>query len=327
MIPAGDYRLYGGDDNLGQFRIIQAEQRFRSALRWLADFESATWPEVRMFLASYCPPGDMLEALIFKVDEWEGKLKPSNVAEKGRSLRSELYLAMASFRRGLDPLSLVGSIVSPLDQHDTLPWDIISERAYLRPFQGDGGFLTITGPPRQGKTGVAMLYAEMFLRHDPRAVVLSNVILSHPVERFHETEGMRALIGHVKKAIPERRKWLWIFDDAGLEWLKQRAMAGTALDLERFARIVPKHGGSFIYIDQREGGVPTTISEFAESRIRCLRPGFAVLRIPDLPPAVRDIPRPLTPYISEARSTFSIDMTFEELSREIPRPPQGREVG
>src|SRR3989304_2885284 len=105
MIPAGDYRLYGGDDNLGQFRIIQAEQRFRSALRWLAGFESGPRPQ--------------------------GRMVP----------RSELYLAMASFRRGLDPLSLVGSIVSPLDQHDTLPWDIISERAYLRPFQGAGGGL------------------------------------------------------------------------------------------------------------------------------------------------------------------------------------------
>jgi len=322
---AGDFNLLSSaDDNLGQFRLIQAEQRFRSAYRWLADFESATWAEVRIFLSSFCPPGQMFELLLGRVREFEDKgVRPFEVHDPDRGrLDDELRIAASEFRRGLDPLSLIGSTISPLDQSDTLPWRVISEWAWLGPFAGSGGFLTVTGPPRMGKTGLACNIAEMWLRSDPEAVVLSNVILREPVDRFYEAPSLSALVEHVRECINGGRRWLWVFDDAGLEWLKQQAMRGSSIDLEKFARIVPKHGGSFIYIDQREGGIPTTISEFSESRVRCLRPGFALVRLPDLVGAVRDVPKPRTPYISEARSSFLIDLTFEDLVAEIPRPPE-----
>src|SRR3990172_3076078 len=311
-----------GDDNLGQFRLTQAEQRFRSALRWLFDFEGVTWPEVRMFLSSYCVPGPAFEAFLTRFREWEKRgLRPSEVQEDGRGLEDELRLAMAEFRVGLDPLSLVGSIISPLDENEALPWRIIHEDAWLAPFAGSGGFLTITGAPRMGKTGKACLIMEAWLRRDPNAIVLSNVIMKHPILRIFEVPSVSRLSETVNEAVLEGRRWLWVFDDAGLEWLKQRAMAGTSIGLEQFARIVPKHGGSFVYIDQREGGIPTTISEFTDSRIRCLRPGFAQVRLPDFTGSVRDIPKPQLPYISEARSAFLIDMDLAELIKSIPRPP------
>ncbi len=321
MIPDG--WVEEGNDKLGQFRIIQAEQRFRSAYRWLADFDGATWPEVRVFLSSFCPPGPEFEAFLLKFHEWESKgLRPASVREDGRWLEDELRIAMASFRRGLDPLSLVGSIISPTDHGDSLPFDVINDRAFLDPFAGSGGFLTITGPPRMGKTGIACLLMEAWLRYNPRAVVLTNVLMAHRVDRVHEIPGVKALSENVNRCVMTGTKWLWVFDDAGLEWIKQRAMSGTSIDLEQFARIVPKHGGSFIYIDQREGGIPTTIAEFAESRIRSFRPGFAQVRLPRLNGFIRDIPRSTTPYISEARSAFIVDMDIRKMIEMVPAPPK-----
>lgn len=323
----GDWNLIEDEaGKLGQFRIIQAEQRYRSALRWLELFESATWPEVRVFLSSFCPPGEIFEVLLSRCRTWEEKaIPPWKVKEDGKRLDDELRLAMAEFRKGFDSLSLIGSVISPLDEGDTLPFRMV-EPVLLDPFAGSGGFLTITGPPRKGKTGFACLVMEAWLRADPRAWVLTNVIMSHAMDRVHETSGVTALRQRVVQAVKERRKWLWVFDDAGLKWLKQRAMSGTNIELEQFARIVPKHGGSFIYIDQREGGIPTTIGEFADSRIRCLRPGFALARLPDFSGAVRDIPKPLSPYISEARSAFLIDSDIQGLIEAIPRPSETVEV-
>ena len=326
MIPDGWVELE--KDNLGQFRIIQAEQRFRSALRWLADFEGATWAEVRVFLSSYCPPGTEFEAFLIRFHDFEKSgLRPAEVREDGgRWLEDELRVAMASFRRGLDPLSLIGSVISPTDHGDSLTFDVINDSAFMDPFAGSGGFLTITGPPRMGKTGIACLLMEAWLRRNPRAIVLTNVLMAHRIDRVVEVSGVKALSENVNRCVMTGTKWLWVFDDAGLEWIKQRAMSGTSIDLEQFARIVPKHGGSFIYIDQREGGIPTTISEFAESRIRSFRPGFAQVRLPRLKGFIRDIPRPATPYISEARSVFYIDMDIRKMIEMVPKPPTGPEV-
>jgi len=225
---------------------------------------------------------------------------------------------------------LVGSIISPTDHGDSLPFSIINDSAWLDPFfiaGGSGGFLTITGPPRMGKTGIACLIMEAWLRANPRSLVLTNVIMAHRIDRVVELPGVKALAEAVNRCVREGRRWLWVFDDAGLEWIKQRAMSGTSIDLEQFARIVPKHGGSFVYIDQREGGIPTTISEFADSRIRSFRPGFAQVRLPRLTGFVRDIPKALTPYISEARSAFLVDMDIRKMIEGIPRPPSSVEVG
>lgn len=325
---AGDWNLIEDDaGKLGQFRIIQAEQRFRSALRWLETFESATWPEVRVFLSSYCPPGETFELLMSKCRTWEEKgTPPWKVRDGPRRLDDELRLAMAEFRKGFDSLSLIGSVISPLDEGDTIPFRMV-EPVLLDPFAGSGGFLTITGPPRKGKTGFACLVMEAWLRADPKSIVLSNVIMSHAVDRVFETPGVKALQERVIRAVKERRKWLWVFDDAGLKWLKQRAMSGTNIDLEQFARIVPKHGGSFVYIDQREGGIPTTIGEFSDARVRCLRPGFVIARLPEFNGAIRDVPKALTPYVSEARSAFLMDADIQGLIESIPRPEQGMEVG
>jgi hypothetical protein len=322
---AGDFDLItSGDDKLGQFRIIQAEQRFRSALRWLSDFESATWPEVYVFLNSYCPPGAMFEAILANVRLWKTKgTKPCEATSDGRALEDELRVAMSEFRKGFDTLSLIGSVISPLDEGDTFPYRILHDSVWLEPFAGSGGFLTITGPPRRGKTGIACLVMETFLRSDPDSIVLSNVIMESEAERVIEVPGVKALKREVIKAVKEHRKWLWVFDDAGLEWLKQRPMASSAISLERFARIVPKHRGSFVYIDQREGGIPTTISEFSDSRVRCLRPSLVFVRLPSFTGTIREVPLPESiEYVSEARSAFVMDGDIEDLIHSIPRPDE-----
>ncbi|OGS63651.1 MAG: hypothetical protein A3K59_00155 [Euryarchaeota archaeon RBG_19FT_COMBO_69_17] len=299
------------DESLGRYRIIQAEERYVDADRWLTDWGPATsWDEVRTFLRSYYPPGPELAAILKRTTTFRATgQQPASV----EGLVDELSYGLAAFRGALDPLSLIGSIVPPRYTERAIFWEDVHERAWLRPFDGDGGFLTITGVPRMGKTNVACLYMDMWLRRDPEAVVLTNVALRDAHDRVDIHSRLSELARGVRAAVTAGRKWLWVFDDAGLAWLKQQAMKGSALDLEKFARVIPKHGGSLLYIDQREGGVPTTLSEFTLSSIRCIRPGFALLRMPRLPDAVREIPPSPIPYISGARSVLTLDIPFERL--------------
>src|SRR3989337_980653 len=93
---------------------------------------------------------------------------------------------------------------------------------------------------------------------------------------------MSDLLRGIAAALADDRKWLWVLDEAGLVWLRAEAMTIRARGLEKFARIVPQLGGSFIYIEQRIEGVPTVITDFAESHVFCTSPGYVTVDLPGL---------------------------------------------
>jgi len=302
-------------DDMDKYRVLASESRYRSALRFLADFKSATWPDVRDFVSSFVLPGDQFRAFLITSTRYENDgVRPADIPTLADELRFELARKFIA----LDPLSILGASVPPRDERATVAWAILNPTYFLSPFAGDGGYLTITGKPRTGKTGIGCLYAEMFLAVNPGAEVLTNIPLLKPVNGIRTITGMVELLDGVAAALDAERKWLWALDEAGLVWLKTDVMTSRARGLEKFARIVPKLQGSFIYIEQRIEGVPTVISDFAQSHVACQRPGFAFFELADYM-TVRSIPLPrVVKYRSGETGYFEVDLDVDKLLAAMP---------
>lgn len=303
-------------EELEKFRILESEKRYRSALRWLTDFRRANWDEVRVFVSSFCPPGDEFLSRLAEIRDWEKDgLKPSEVD----TLEDDLRLGMAWYRQSLDNLSIIGSTIPPLDKGDAMPWALPKDEFFLSPFEGDGGYLTITGNPRAGKTGIACLYAEMWMRAFPEAEVLTNVPLVREVKGIRKVTGMLELLSAIADALEADRRWLWVFDEGGLAWLRSQAMRSSSIGLEKFARIVPKLGGSFIFIEQREEGIPSVITDFSQAHILCTSAGFVIADLPHLRGGLRDVPRPaIAKYRSGEVGYFEMDINMDSFLKALP---------
>jgi hypothetical protein len=304
-------------DEIEKFRIIESRKNYEAADVWLRNFKMATWDEVRTFIRSYLPPGDEMLALLQDARHWEGKgMEPWQVTETHSGhLEDDLSLGMANFRSTLDSLSLVGSTIRPTGYTESLSWNILSPDFFLEPFtegHTSGGFLTITGRPRMGKSGIACLYAQMWLQKFPGTEMLTNIPLEKSVEGVRPVTDVFALLQAVGDALIAKRRWAWTYDEPSLSgWMRSDAQSGRSKNLERFARIIPKLGGSFLYIEQRLEGVPTTISDFSQSHIHCTNPGSVFADLPGKRGPINHVPRPrLITYRTGEAGFFEIPADF-----------------
>jgi len=306
-------------EDMEKYRILESDKRYRAADRWLDNFSAASWSEVRTFIRSYVPPDKVRELLEMARDAEIARSPPIKVM----GLEDRLSEELAWGRALRDNLSIVGSTIPPGDyETQTMPWSYIKEHVFLAPFKGDGGYLTITGKPRKGKTGCGCLYCQMWLAYNPGTEVLTNIPLQDsdkPPVGVRSVSAMSDLLRGIAAALADDRKWLWVLDEAGLVWLRAEAMTIRARGLEKFARIVPKLGGSFIYIEQRIEGVPTVIVDFAESHVFCTSPGYVIVDLPGLNSGLRDVPRPdMMKYRSGETGYFEVDIDMDKLLRALP---------
>jgi hypothetical protein len=287
-------------EEIEKFRVIESRKNYEAADVMLRNFKTATWDECRTFVRSFLPPGDEMLRLFQDFRHWESRnMEPWQVTETpSGNLEDDLSVGMAQFRSTLDSLSLVGSTIRPQGYTESLSWNILSPDFFLEPFterNTSGGFLTITGPPRRGKSGVACLYAQMWLREFPETEVLTNVPLEKMTDHVRPVTEIYGLLQAVGDALIAKRRWLWTYDEPSLSgWMKSDAQSGRSKNLERFARIIPKLGGSFIYIEQRKEGVPTTISDFAQAHIHCSNPGSVFADLPGKRGPINHVPKPHT---------------------------------
>ena len=301
-------------------RIMEAEDVYRPSINGIIDdFEGYTWNMVRKFIWSFTPPTDAQLALLGDVDQWEKEGKnPSEVIVHGKvSLKNELLYSSAKYISQSDNLTWIASRCPPEDTSKTFPWTKISPAGgYLTPFTAEkvtGGFLTLHGKPRMGKTGIGCLYGEMWLEEfTPPSEVLSNIPLLHPVPRVVASTDMPSLGTGIAHALIAGVRWLWIWDEPTLSrYGKGDAATGAAKNLDRFARIIPKLGGSLIYIEHRIEGTPTVISDFAQSHITCVRPKFVLVDLPGLRVSLRDVPKPkLIEYRTGQPGYFELEDEF-----------------
>jgi len=228
----------------------------------------------------------------------------------------------------LDPLSFIGSKIPPGDTSDSDVWSDRSMDYYLRPFIEDGksgGFLTITGLPRTGKTGIGALYGEMAVEAWPGTEVLSNIPLEKSISWVRTAIDMPLLLEGVADALLAERRWTWIYDEPSLSgYSRAQGTSRRSVGLDRWARIIPKLGGSLIYLEQREEGVPTTISDFAQSHVYTISKGVAVMDLSGRRTRVRGIPKPsIYKYRTGEAGHFEVpnNFPFDDLFRALKFDP------
>lgn len=319
-------------EDLEKFRILESRKNYESVDQWLRNFREATWDEFRSVVGSYTPPGAEMSALLADSRKWEDDgLAPHQVRFKnGHWLEDDLRLAVAHYRKSLDYLSLTGSFVRPSGYTEAIPWSILGVDYFLSPFDEkgvSGGFLTVTGLPRVGKTGIGCHYIVFFLRkyREKGEEVLTNIPLEKAVPRVRPVSLMPSLLHGIADALVAKRRWLWAFDEPSLSgWIKRDAATGRAGNLERFARIVPKLGGSFIYIEQREKGVPSAIQDFAQSHIFCNAPGLVYADLPAKRMPIHHVPKPEVRYRTGEAGFFEVgeDFPWEGLFRALRYNPE-----
>src|SRR3989304_751997 len=223
-------------EDMEKYRILESDKRYRAADRWLDNFSAASWSEVRTFIRSYVPPDKVKELLEMAREAEIARSPPIKVM----GLEDRLSEELAWGRALRDNLSIVGSTIPPGDyETQTMPWSYIKEHVFLAPFKGDGGYLTITGKPRKGKTGCGCLYCQMWLTYNPGTEVLTNIPLQDsdkPPLGVRSVSAMSDLLRGIAAALADDRKWLWVLDEAGLVWLRAEAMTIRAPGFEGPAR-------------------------------------------------------------------------------------------
>lgn len=311
-------------EDMEKFRLIEAKKVYRPAIRdWLiGNFKSASWDQVRIFLSTFAPaddPRDTLSKLLRDCRRWEAEGKqPWQIKdeERGYFLQDDLLVALARGRGQLDHLSQIGSFVPPEDETETISWSTLSPLFLLSPFNAEkvsGGFLTVTGRPRVGKTGVGCDYAELWHDAYPDTEVLNNFPLERSVSWMRPATDLISLFQGISDALVAERRWLWGFDEPSLSgWMKMDAQSNRAKNLDRFARIVPKLQGSLLYIEQRIEGVPTVLQDFAQSHIACTSPGNIIADLPGQKISIRAVPKPrVAAYRTGEAGYFDLQEDFD----------------
>lgn len=318
------------EEKMEKFRILASRENSEAGLEWLQSLRGrgVTWSELRDFVSSYVWPRDLPDtqieynaymAFLHRADEMEkAGLQPwddpqmENMLRHAKSIKDSLA----------DGLSQVGVVVPP-GGGKTIPWAMLSSAFFLSPLEENGpesgGFLTITGPPRKGKTGQACLLLEHWHKEHPEAMVFANIRSQSPPKWVRYVDRMSDLLRGIADAMESDVRFVWVFDDAGLYWIKSRPTETRAIGLERLARVVPKWKGSFVYIEQRIEGVPSTIQDFSTSHILVDQIGFGLYDYPTHRVVVRSIPKSKEfLYETGAGAYFSMDIDMDKFWATMP---------
>ncbi len=319
------------EEKMDKFRILASRENSEAGLEWLRSLRGhgVTWSEVRDFISSYVWPRDLPDttaneynvylALLLHADEME---RAGQQPWDDPQLENTLRHAKSVKDSLMDGLSQVGVVVPP-GGGKTIPWAMLSSAFFLAPFEENGpesgGFLTITGPPRKGKTGQACLLLEHWHREHPEAMVFANIRSKDPPSWVRYVDRMSDLLRGVADAMEADVRFVWVFDDAGLYWIKSRPTETRAIAMERLARVVPKWKGSFLYIEQRFEGIPSTIQDFSTSHILVDQIGFGLYDYPAHRIVVRSIPKSKEfLYETGAGAYFSMDIDMDKFFAVMP---------
>ena len=134
-------------------RKIMAQEHSVECSQFLSDFPNATWDDVRRFIRSYVIPDTdpwhpHYRVLLLMCQEGERYgIRPCDVENLYETLSFESSYKFTS----LDFISVSAAMISPLEQGNAMPWSMLDSSYFLAPFQGDGGFMAITGRPRAMK--------------------------------------------------------------------------------------------------------------------------------------------------------------------------------
>lgn len=331
------------EDKMDKYRILASEENSTAGLDWLDMLHSGTsvtWREVRRFVSCYVYSGPVCPTTGAAYNQFVVLLGQIKKAEKERKqpwevddLEDTLRVCKAQKEDWTyDGLSRIGAVKAFGQATSSRPWAMLSRHYFLSPLIGEGemrgGFLTVCGIPGKGKSNVTSLISEMWHEEFPETEVLANVPVTDRPPWLRPAESMEELLTGIADALENDRRWLWDLDDGGIAWLRARATTSEAVGLERFIRIVPKYGGSFVFVEQRSEGVPSVIQDFAQNHILIDQVGFALCDYQMAKQPVRNIPKSrVMKYITGETAYFRCkDFPFDRLFSSLPEQGQGKTI-
>lgn len=256
---------------------------------------------------------DESERLYFlRVIDWAEERKQPLMAIRG--LKDALR---NSFRRSMllmDDTSLLGSIyIDRTGGVGSKEWRLLNTSLLAMNLRPAGQFVRIVGLPRTGKTNVGCLLAEEWVKQG--GMVITNIRLRDTVPYIIPVETVSGMLEAVADAWDMGLDWVFEYDEAGLTYIRARAMSGGNISMDRLARVVGKFGGRMVVIEQRESSIPTIIEEFSQQRYSCERIGSVSIDLQGPEVYLREryhgVPRSGLDYVSEDPAFLRQDCDIE----------------
>jgi hypothetical protein len=181
----------------------------------------------------------------------------------------------------------------------------------------DGAFGAGTGRLGTGKTNVACIVAEEYLKLFPDARVFTN-IRTEPVDRVLYVSSLSQLLGHV-----DGTPFLFIFDEAAVSGFS--TMDATTVEskgLNKFFRVFRKLGGAMFIIEQREANIPTHLKDWIVFLVECKSPGLVRMVSDGKIRTVTGVPRArAVRFDTLAIADFEVDLDVPALFERIRDSP------
>lgn len=194
-------------------------------------------------------------------------------------------------------------------------WDFYNPNILIRNFS-EGGFGRISGRPGTGKTNLACVILEEWVKAAPGLNMgFTNIRQTKETPRIHFVSNAKELFLAISRLEPAER-WLFVLDEGGLVWAKQDVSTRRAKDLEKFCRVIRKMHGNMILVDQRDEAIPTTIQQWSTSIFFCWEPGLLTidLRAPvGFQAKVRGFPKTGLPFDTYDIGYFAINVSIPDI--------------
>ncbi len=299
-------------------RILAAEQRMREGLAWFRRFESHSWEDVEEFVtAAIRGEGEQQILFAFIQDEIRAGV-PCPAASPDLKTRLRVH-----FRQGFhtDPLSDMGAIVVPNEGQRDLSWKVFETDPLMANFT-EGQFGRVSGPPGMGKTTLACVQIERWIRRG--FLAFTNIRIKDSGIVF--TPDVRSLL---RAAVNARRlglPWTFWLDEARIVgYIRKNAITSRSKQLDQIVTGVRKLGGNMVLIEQLPEAVPALIVAWARNTYYCHAPGVVSidLRGPDLKwrQDIRDFPNTVLEFDTRDFAPFrtddlNVDSMFQAIAGE-----------
>jgi len=305
----------GRMDRLGRMVILESSNRMTQALSRLRRFETWSWQDYDEFITTAVWEENKARyfyGMARKARE-KGLASPARIL----NLDVELRLALSTSFHVVDHasgLTGLGSMVFDVeDGHRS--WKLYNPNLLTANYQKRGQFGYINGIPGSGKTNTACVISEYYVRR-PNRVAIGNIKMKTPDSRFVFAPDGKTLLRTIAN-LPYTTEWLFTLDEGGLNYGKPDQSTSRVKDLDKFARVIRKLGGSFNLVEQRPESVPNIITEFARNVFYCERRGvvYIDLRGPyrRFRDTVRGFPKTTLPFDTDDIAMFELKINVERM--------------
>ena len=147
------------------------------------------------------------------------------------------------------------------EEKDRLNWFTKLPEALVANFELKGTYGCIYGPPRIGKTSLAVNFMKIFA--DMGIHTITNIKILDPPQTISYVTKMSDFL----RVVIEKNKWIAILDETAVYVPKQKAVSQRNIDFVNLARFVGKLGGRMLLITHNfEMDVPTPIQAWTTEK-------------------------------------------------------------